>query len=195
MARLILFGPPGAGKGTQAKHLVDLLDIPHISTGDIFRAAVRNQTPLGQQVQAYLDSGRLVPDELTINLIQERLHQSDVQKGWILDGFPRTLAQAEALEKLLHQINQPYDRVLSLTVPEEVLTQRLVLRAEKESRKDDTPEVIQKRLGVYWKDTAPLLDFYRNQQRLATIDGNQPESDVTAQIQHIVDQLKGEKIV
>lgn len=179
MARLILFGPPGAGKGTQAVELSTRFTVPHISTGDLFRAAVSEQTALGVKAQEYLDRGELVPDELVIDMIRERLLQPDTQAGWLLDGFPRTVPQAHALDELLSSINQSLDRVVNLEVPDALLLERLLGRG----RKDDNEEVIRRRLQVYHDQTAPLIRFYGDRNQLTDIDGSAPVEDVTAAIQ------------
>lgn len=173
--RVIFLGPPGAGKGTQAVILAQLLHIPHISTGEILRQAVSHQTPLGVKAQSYMDRGELVPDSLMVDLVRDRLGQSDVEKGWILDGFPRTVAQASFLDELLVEISQTCDRAINLEVPDEVLVGRLLGRG----RKDDTEEVIRNRLEVYRKQTAPLIDYYQSRHQLVSIDGNQEPEQVT----------------
>jgi adenylate kinase len=185
VARLLLFGPPGAGKGTQAQILASLLAIPHISTGDIFRAAVANQTELGIQAKGFMDRGELVPDSLVIDLIKDRLTQPDSHSGWLLDGFPRTLPQAEALEQLLTYLGQEYDRVLNLEVPDATLVERMLGRG----RQDDNEAVIRTRLQVYRDQTEPLIGFYRQRQRLVDIDGSLEVEAVTHQIQEIVTHL------
>jgi adenylate kinase len=179
MARFILFGPPGAGKGTQASVLSSLLSLPHISTGDLFRAAVTEQTPLGQQAQTFLDRGELVPDEVVIGMIHERLGEEDSQSGWLLDGFPRTVPQAHALDTLLSSLDQSINRVINLKVSDEFLLERLLSRG----RKDDTEEVIRRRLQVYREQTAPLIQFYRDRNQLTDIDGGASVDVVTASIQ------------
>lgn len=178
MARLILFGPPGAGKGTQAVTLAADFSIPHISTGDLFRAAISGKTPLGLKVQSYLDQGQLVPDQVVIDMVQERLAQSDTAGGWLLDGFPRTIPQAQTLDKLLQEMNQSCDRVINLQVPQQTLVTRMLSRG----RKDDTEAVIQDRLQVYHTETAPILDFYRERNCLADIDGDTTVEAVTDRI-------------
>ncbi|ABW29687.1 adenylate kinase [Acaryochloris marina] len=178
MARLILFGPPGAGKGTQAVTLAADFSIPHISTGDLFRAAISGKTPLGLKVQSYLDQGQLVPDQVVIDMVQERLAQSDTAGGWLLDGFPRTIPQAQTLDKLLQEMNQSCDRVINLQVPEQTLVTRMLSRG----RKDDTEAVIQDRLQVYHTETATILDFYRERNCLADIDGDTTVEAVTERI-------------
>ena len=182
MVRLILFGPPGAGKGTQAVAVASLLQVPHISTGDLFRAAVAAQSDLGLQAQSYLDQGELVPDEVVVGMIRERLTQDDVKSGWILDGFPRTLAQAHALDILLAELGQAFDRVVNLEVPDAVLIERMLSRG----RKDDTEAVIRRRLQVYQEQTSPLIDFYRDRKRLVGIEGNTTVDAVTIRIQAAV---------
>jgi adenylate kinase len=179
MARFILFGPPGAGKGTQASVLSTLLSLPHISTGDLFRAAVSDKTPLGLKVQTFLDQGELVPNEVVIDMIQDRLSQDDTKNGWLLDGYPRSVPQAHALDTLLDSLNQSIDRVLNLKVSDEFLLVRLLGRG----RKDDTEEVILRRLQVYREQTAPLIQFYRDRNQLIDIDGGASVDVVTASIQ------------
>ncbi|MBM0741725.1 adenylate kinase [Phormidium sp. CLA17] len=182
MPRLIFLGAPGAGKGTQAKLTADLCSIPHISTGDILRAAVANQTPLGIQAKSYMDRGDLVPDQLVVALIQERLNNADAQDGWILDGFPRNVLQAEFLDSLLNQIEQPYDYVVNLEVPDDVLASRMLERG----RTDDTEEVIHNRLKVYREQTSPLIDFYTKRKKLAVVDGNQLVEKVTMDLKKLI---------
>ena len=182
MARLIFLGAPGAGKGTQAKALADLCQIPHISTGDILREAVTQKTPLGLKAQAYMDRGDLVPDQLVIDLIRERLAKPDVENGWILDGFPRNVTQAAFLDDLLVEINQSYDYAVNFGVPDEILVMRMLGRG----RKDDTEEVIRRRLQIYHEQTSPLIDFYQNRQKLISINGNVPVEDVTIELKKLV---------
>ncbi len=186
MVRFILLGAPGAGKGTQAKVLADFCQIPHISTGDILRAAVKNQTALGMQAKVYMDRGELVPDQLVIDLIHERLGSADAQAGWILDGFPRNVAQAEFLDRLLVDINQACDHAVNLHVPSEVLVQRLLSRGQAEGRSDDTEAVIRNRLEVYETQTAPLIGFYKGRHQLVSIDGNQAMNAVTEALKALV---------
>lgn len=178
MTRLIFLGPPGAGKGTQAQALALAHSIPHISTGDILRHAVAQQTELGKKAQGYMDRGELVPDELILDLVRDRLSYPDVQAGWILDGFPRTVNQATFLEQLLQEINQPCERVINFDVPDEVLVARLLHRG----RKDDTEEVIRHRLEVYRRQTAPLIDFYGSRNQLVFVNGDQPVETVAAEL-------------
>jgi adenylate kinase len=181
VARLIFLGPPGAGKGTQAQTLAQAHHIPHISTGDILRAAVAQQSDLGKKAQSYMDKGELVPDQLILDLVEERLNQPDVGKGWILDGFPRTVTQATFLDNLLSQIHQSCDHVINFEVPDEVLVARLLGRG----RKDDTEEVIRHRLYVYHQQTAPLIDFYQGRKQLVSVDGNQPVEAVNEKLNQI----------
>jgi adenylate kinase len=178
MARLIFLGPPGAGKGTQAQILAQDRQIPHISTGDILRAAVAQQTPLGKEAKGYMDRGELVPDALILDLIQDRLSYDDTVNGWILDGFPRNVNQAAFLEELLTELNQNADRVLNLEVPDEVLVSRLLER----KRRDDNESTIRRRLEVYHRDTVPVVDFYRQRKTLKIINGDRTMEDVTQQL-------------
>ena len=173
--RLIFLGPPGAGKGTQATILSETYHIPHISTGDILRAAVAQQTPLGKQAKEYMDRGELVPDSLILDLIQDRLSYSDTSEGWILDGFPRNVNQAIFLEKLLEKLNQTADCVLNLEVSDEILVTRLLER----NRKDDNEETIRRRLEIYYQDTVPVIDFYTKKGSLKTINGELTMAEVT----------------
>ncbi|MBE9003638.1 adenylate kinase [Fortiea sp. LEGE XX443] len=182
MTRLIFLGPPGAGKGTQAQVLAKHLRISHISTGEILRQAMKEQTPLGIKAQSYVDSGELVPDQLVQDLVEERLSQPDSVSGWILDGFPRKVTQAAFLEELLAKTDQGGERVVNLDAPDEVVIARLLARG----RKDDTEEVIRRRLEVYRNETAPLIDYYGKRERLLTINGNQSQEEVTAELKHIL---------
>ena len=168
---LILLGPPGAGKGTQGHRLSERYGIPEISTGDILRAAVHKGTPLGQEAKSYMDRGALVPDEVMIGIIRERLAQEDTERGFILDGFPRTVAQAEALTQLSEEQQRPIEHVISIEVPQGELLQRLAGRRQLEGRHDDTDEAIRHRLEVYERETAPLIDYYRRQGLLRCIAG------------------------
>jgi adenylate kinase len=168
---LILLGPPGAGKGTQGHRLSERYNIPEISTGDILRSAVQKGTPLGLEAKSYMDRGALVPDEVMIGIILERLAQDDTERGFILDGFPRTVAQAEALSRLSEEQQRPIEHVISIAVPQEELLQRLAGRRQLEGRQDDTDEAIRQRLEVYERETAPLIDYYRRQGLLRCIVG------------------------
>jgi len=166
---LILFGPPGAGKGTQGELLATHLGIPKISTGDLIRAAVRDATPLGREVKHYYDQGMLVPDAVILGLIAEVLDRPEAREGVLMDGFPRTIPQAEAVDRLLAERGRAVDRVVSFVVPEDELVQRLTGRAAEQGRSDDTPEAIRKRLQVYREQTAPLESFYRSRGILVEI--------------------------
>jgi adenylate kinase len=194
---IILFGPPGAGKGTQAKKLVDFYGIPQISTGDILRANVREGTELGLAAKEYMDKGELVPDKVLIGIIKNRLKEADCEKGFILDGYPRTVPQADALELILEEIEKPIDVVLNLEVPDEELVGRIsgrlmckcgasyhvvsnppkkgktcdICGAEVFQRADDKAEAVQNRLDVYKKQTQPLIDYYKDKGILITLDG------------------------
>lgn len=181
--QLIFLGPPGAGKGTQAKMLAETAQIPHISTGDILRGAIANDTPLGQQAKSYMDKGDLVPDTLVANMVRERLHEPDAKKGWILDGFPRTVDQASFLDELLVQLNCNSLKVLNLEVPESVLVERLVARGRSQ---DDNPETIRYRLEVYRQKTAPLIDYYQKQGSLHSVNGDRTLEEVRQTLSAIV---------
>lgn len=180
--RLIFLGPPGAGKGTQAQIMAENHQIPHISTGDILRAAVAEATPLGIKAKDYMNRGELVPDALILDLIQHRLSYEDTVNGWILDGFPRNVNQAAFLEELLTKLAQNADCVLNLEVPDEVLVSRLLER----KRKDDNEVTIRRRLEVYHQDTVPVIDFYQQRSTLKTIDGDRTMAEVTEQLNSAV---------
>lgn len=169
--RIVFLGPPGGGKGTQAKLLAERLKIPPISTGEILRAAVREGTPLGRQAKAVMEAGELVSDDLMIALIRERLAEPDARIGFLLDGFPRTVDQALALEKLLDGNGTRLSAVVNLSVPEQVLLDRLASRSGQENRSDDTRETVLERLRVYRQKTEPLIDFYRGRGLLFDVDG------------------------
>lgn len=169
--RIVLLGPPGSGKGTQAALLSDRLDLPHISTGQLLRAAVRHGTPLGIESRAYIDAGELVPDALMLGLIEERLGAPDAEAGFILDGYPRNLAQAEELDIVLKRLAQPVERALEIRVDEAEIVRRLSKRAAQEGRSDDTGEVVRKRLIVYAEQTAPVSRYYAARSLLRVVDG------------------------
>ncbi|MBN8237407.1 adenylate kinase [Halobacillus kuroshimensis] len=206
---LILMGLPGAGKGTQAEKIVEKYDIPHISTGDMFRLAIKEGTSLGQEAKSYMDKGELVPDEVTIGIVRERLSKPDCQKGFLLDGFPRTIAQAEALHNLLADMERSLDYVLHIDVPKEKLIERLtgrricptcgatyhvVFNPPKEDgicdndgsaltqREDDQPETVKKRLEVNVEQQQPLLDFYQDQGYLVSFEGDKDIKEVFVDI-------------
>jgi adenylate kinase len=180
MPKIILMGPPGSGKGTQGDLLAESWQVPRISPGDIFRAEIKQGTKLGQEVVAYSNAGKLVPDTVVIEVIRDRLTQPDVADGWILDGFPRTIPQAEALDQILADLNKAYDRVVNLEVPDAMLVERLLNRAKELGRADDTAEVIKQRLQEYHNKTKPLLDFYG--EKVLQIDGTKSVEAVTKQI-------------
>lgn len=178
--RLVLLGPPGAGKGTQAVRIAEEFALPHIATGDIFRANVALETPLGLQAKAIMERGELVSDDIVIQMVQDRLDQDDAKRGFLLDGFPRTVPQAAALERFLEARGEPLDAVLRFDVPEEELIARLHGRRSQEGRADDEAEVIANRLNEYRDKTAPLEAFYLDRGLLVDIDAVGPVDDVTA---------------
>jgi adenylate kinase len=170
--RVVFLGPPGSGKGTQAKLLAERLSVPAISTGDMLRESVRLGTPLGRRAKAIMDAGELVPDDVVIGLIRERTAASDARAGFLLDGFPRTLDQAAALDRLLEGNGTALDSVINLLVPEKTLIERMLGRAAQEGRSDDRPETVAERLRVYREKTAPLVDRYRAKGILTEVDGS-----------------------
>ena len=203
--KIIMLGAPGAGKGTQANQIADKYSIPHISTGDIFRANIKNGTELGKKAKQYMDQGALVPDELTCDLVMDRIQQDDCKNGFVLDGFPRTIPQAEALDAALGKINEKMDYAIDVDVPDENIVNRMSGRraclncgatyhlisippkvegicdrcgSEIVLREDDKPETVQKRLKVYHEQTQPLIDYYKNQGILKSVDGTQPMDEV-----------------
>jgi adenylate kinase len=189
---LVLFGPPGAGKGTQAKVLVESRGLPQLSTGEMLRAAVKAGTPLGEKVDALLTKGELVPDDIVIGIIAQRYDQSDCANGAVFDGFPRTIAQAEALDAMLAARGRKIDIVLELKVNDKVLLDRVEQRIKEGGilRSDDTPETLRHRLGVYYKNTAPLLEYYGRQGKIVTIDGMASIAEVTKKIAAALDQKR-----
>jgi adenylate kinase len=180
--RVIFLGPPGSGKGTQAKLLAGRTGVPAISTGDILREAVRQGTPLGRRAKAIMDAGELVPDEVVIGLIRERTSGADARDGFLLDGFPRTIEQAWALDELLAGNGAALDGVINLLVPEKTLIERMLGRAAQEGRSDDRPETVAERLRVYREKTAPLVDHYRKLGVLSEVDGSGTVDDVAERI-------------
>lgn len=177
--RLIFVGPPGAGKGTQAQRIAETHSLPHISTGDILRHAVAAQTELGQKAQGYMDRGELVPNSLILDLVKERLQNPDTASGWILDGFPRNVAQAEFLTALLADIGQTLDSTINFDVPDDVIVARMLARG----RQDDNEETIRRRLEVYREETEPLIHFYQARNCLISVDGSRSIDDVAAQLE------------
>ena len=180
--RLILLGPPGAGKGTQAKILVEAYGIPQLSTGDILRSAIQNRTPLGLAAKEVMDRGDLVSNDIVNGIVSDRLDADDCKAGFILDGFPRTIGQAEALDGMLADKGMALDAVIEMTADADVLVARVINRAKESNRPDDNPEVIRKRLEVYKNDTAPLVEYYRERGLVKTVDGMEPVDQVTAAI-------------
>ena len=211
--KIIMLGAPGAGKGTQAKRIAEKYAIPHISTGDIFRANIKNGTELGKKAKEFMDQGLLVPDELTCDLVMDRIQQDDCKNGFVLDGFPRTIPQAEALDAALTKIGQKMDYAIDVDVPDENIVNRMGGRraclscgatyhvefnptkaegvcdacgAQTVLRDDDKPETVQKRLTVYHEQTQPLIDYYKNQDILKSVDGTQPMEKVFTDITAIL---------
>jgi len=180
--RLLLIGPPGAGKGTQAERLSSHFGIPAISTGDIFRENVKNETPLGQQAKAYMDAGENVPDSLTNDLVADRLAQPDCASGFLLDGYPRTAAQVDALEDMLAQQSTQLDAAVELVADVEIVVSRLRQRAQEQGRSDDSEEVVRHRLGVYAEQTAPLIEVFKQRGLLVSVDGIGPIEEITDRI-------------
>jgi adenylate kinase len=185
---ILILGPQGAGKGTQAKRIAAEYGLAHIATGDILRRAIADDTPLGRRVKPIYESGGLVPDDLMIELIRDRLSEPDAAEGFILDGFPRTFAQTEALDTMLRDIDRQLDLVLELQVPDDVAIERLRRRAAFEGRPDDTPEAIRRRLDLYHEETEPLVEYYRTRGNVVGIHGNRSENEVFAEIQQALEQ-------
>lgn len=182
MTNLVLVGPPGAGKGTQAVRICDKLEIPQISTGEIFRSAIRQGTELGQIAQGYISKGDLVPDEITDALVRERLSEPDAKAGFLLDGYPRNLAQLAALDETLAELGAKLDVVVELDIPDEEIIARLIKRAKIENRADDTEEIIRHRIAVYHTDTEPITTAYTERGLLLKIDGTGTIEEVTQRI-------------
>lgn len=191
--RLLIMGPPGAGKGTHAKNIAQRLAVPWISTGDIFRDHKAAQTEFGKLIASYIDKGEFVPDEVTDRIVCDRLEQPDAAAGFLLDGFPRSLPQAEVLRNFLREKNAVLDGALYLDVPPEEVKKRLLHRALVEGRADDTEEVITHRLEVFWNSTRPLLDFYTQEGCLYQIDGVGQIPEIATRINAVLDQLGGQK--
>jgi adenylate kinase len=187
MKFVILMGAPGAGKGTQAKQLEANLGLPQVSTGDILRDNKRRQTELGKLAQPYMDAGQLVPDDLTISMFKARLSQPDCENGAILDGFPRTIAQAESLDRMLNELDAGISVVPYIHVSNDEVVRRLMGRAEQEGRADDSEDTVRVRLQVYEKQTAPLLDYYRNQNLLVKVNGEQGIENVFSDLVAVIE--------
>jgi adenylate kinase len=185
--RLLLLGAPGAGKGTQAQRLASKLAVPQVSTGDMLRAAVAAGSEVGQRAKAYMDAGKLVPDEVVIGVAEQRLGQPDAKKGFILDGFPRTAGQADALDKLLPKLGVSLERCVSLQVDEEELVKRLLKRAQIEGRADDNEQTIRTRMQVYRDSTAPLIAYYRARGVLREIDGEGAVDEVARRLEQALE--------
>jgi adenylate kinase len=185
--RLILMGPPGAGKGTQAKYVAEHFGIPAISTGDIFRANVTNGTELGLEAEKYMKAGEYVPDEITNQMVRNRIAEPDAEPGFLLDGYPRTLAQVEELDAMIDDTGHRLDAVVVLTVDSEEVVQRLLQRAQTEGRADDTEEVIRRRQEIYLEETAPLISVYQERGIVHEIDGMGEVEDVTKRIFEALD--------
>lgn len=186
---VVLMGAPGAGKGTQAKKLEVTLGLPQVATGDLFRANLKNETELGKLARTYMDKGELVPDEVTVAMVRDRLSQPDCDRGAILDGFPRTMAQAKALDALLGEFSATIAVVPFVDVNQDVLVERLAKRAEIEGRADDNKETIQVRMDVYQSETAPLLDYYAKRNLLVKINGEQSIAEVTSDLTKVVQEV------
>lgn len=180
--RIVFLGPPGAGKGTQAARLAKSLAVPHISTGDMMRAAMKEGSELGTRVRGFLDAGQLVPDEVVNDVVRARLSKEDCNAGFLLDGYPRTLQQAQTLENILHDAKRKLDIVIEITVDGEELVRRLIARGRDSGRSDDTEEVIRERQKVYERQTKPLTDFYAERGSLARVDGLGTMDDVELRI-------------
>jgi adenylate kinase len=191
---LLVLGPQGAGKGTQAKRIAAEHDLPHVSTGDMFRAAIAGKTTLGTQVESILAKGELVPDEITVAMIRERLSEPDAESGFVLDGFPRNLAQADALDDMLGDIDRSLDAILFFDLPDDVATDRMLKRAADEGRADDTPEVIARRLEIYHSETEPIVEHYRVSGKLIPFQGERSIDAVWADVQSALEQLNGRSV-
>lgn len=188
MIFIILIGPPGAGKGTQAKMLEQSLGLPQVSTGDLFRHNLKNETELGKLARSYMDKGELVPDEVTVAMVRDRLAQEDAGRGAILDGFPRTQAQADALDKMLGQLGGKITVVPNIVVDREELIQRLLKRAQIEGRADDTEDTIRNRMRVYEEQTKPLLDYYQERGLVVNVNGRQSIEAVQQDLRRVIEQ-------
>jgi adenylate kinase len=185
---MALLGPPGSGKGTQGAVLRECYRIPHVSSGDLLRAAVRDGTDLGRRAKAFMDAGKLVPDDLVLAMMRERLLQPDCRNGFLLDGFPRTRAQAQALTEMLAAANCPLQHVVSLAVSADEIASRLRGRREQEGRSDDTDDTVRQRMDVYADQTEPLLKYYRDHGVLREVDGQGPPDEISRRIRAVVEE-------
>ncbi len=188
---IVLIGPPGSGKGTQSKRLTSYLQIPHLSTGELFRKAISQDTPLGRLAAQYINDGRLVPDPLVLELVGECLNRPEFARGCLFDGFPRTIQQAKSLDESLAQRGTPLSLVVEMRADEDELIGRILKRAAAEKRVDDNPTTISQRMEVYKKQTAPLLDYYQKQKTLVTIDGLGTPDEVFERIRAVADAVRG----
>jgi adenylate kinase len=186
---LLVLGPQGSGKGTQAKRIAADYAVPHVATGDMFRAAIAEGTELGTRVDAILDAGELVPDDLTVALIRDRLARDDATRGFVLDGFPRTLAQADALDEMLGRLGRSLDAILFFDLSDEIATERMLGRAAAEGRPDDAPGVIRRRLELYHEQTAPVVERYRATGKLVPLHAARPIDAVWAEIESALDTV------
>lgn len=189
--RIVLLGAPGSGKGTQAALLVEELNLPHISTGELLRSAVKAGTELGTKAKAVMDRGELVSDDIMLGLLEERLSQPDAERGFILDGYPRNLTQAQALDALLKRIDQPVDEALQIDVDVELVIARIASRAKEEGRSDDTEEVVRNRMKVYSDHTAPVIDFYAQKGLLSRVLGEGTIEEVFQRIRGVLQMRSG----
>jgi len=184
---LIFLGPPGVGKGTQAKKVCEHYKIIHLSTGEILRKEISDKSEVGNQAKTYIDNGNLVPDNVILRIIENRLKANDAQYGYLLDGFPRTINQAEGLQKIMLQLKHKINSVISLTANEEELILRLINRGKDSGRSDESPEIIRHRQKVYWRQTAPLLEYYNEKKVLKKVDGLGNITDITKRILETID--------
>jgi adenylate kinase len=184
--RIVLLGAPGSGKGSQAALLVKELDLPHISTGELLRAAVKAGTLLGQKAEVVINRGELVSDDIMLGLLEERLSEADTRKGFILDGYPRNLAQAESLDELLERMGQPVDEALQIDVDVEMVIERIAKRAAEEGRSDDTEDVVRKRMEVYSEQSAPVIDYYARRGLLSRVLGEGSIDEVFQRIKGVL---------
>ncbi|MFT4245201.1 MAG: adenylate kinase [Micrococcaceae bacterium] len=189
MTRLLIVGPPGSGKGTQSARIAEKQGIVTISTGDIFRQNIKDETPLGVKAKQYIDAGNYVPDSVTNNMVRDRLVEDDVENGFLLDGYPRTLAQVQELDKILEANGQELDGVIELTADEDELVERMLNRAKESGRSDDNEEVIRHRQQVYTKETAPLIDVYQKRGLVKTVDGVGDIDEITDNINTAIAEL------